>query len=81
MHRTRSPSSRNASSSKWVGEIRPAALERAGHVCEHCGTTADLDVHHCDLNPDNNHPENLIVLCRSCHAEVHRQRSATWQTA
>lgn len=36
---------------------------------------------HCDLNPDNNHPENLIVLCRSCHAEVHRQRSATWQTA
>lgn len=68
-------------SSRWVREIRPAALDRADHRCEHCGTTTELEVHHRDLDPSNNVPDNLIVLCDSCHAEVHRQREATWQTA
>ena len=80
-HRTRSPSSRNAMSSRWVRETRPAALERAGHRCEHCGAVDQLEVHHRDMDPSNNVAENLIVLCDSCHAEVHRQRSAQWQTA
>jgi hypothetical protein len=68
-------------SSKWVREIRPAALERADQRCEHCGSATELEVHHRDLDPTNNVSENLIVLCEDCHQEIHRQREARWQAA
>lgn len=28
-------------------------------------------VHHIDKNPNNNDPENLQLMCRSCHAKEH----------
>ena len=33
----------------------------------------NVDVHHKDGNPENNSPENLRRLCRSCHLKAHRQ--------
>jgi hypothetical protein len=68
-------------SSRWVREIRPQALARADYRCEHCGDVDELEVHHMDMDPTNNVADNLIVLCDSCHAEVHRQMEARWQTA
>jgi hypothetical protein len=39
-----------------------------------CGTTDDLDVHHCDpfdWYPDRElDPDNLLTLCRRCHLFV-----------
>lgn len=43
--------------------------------CEICGKQGNLDVHHKDENPNNNEPDNLQVLCRSCHMKIHRPKS------
>ena len=43
------------------------------NVCEICGSTDDVEVHHIDKNHNNNNPENLISLCSSCHTRVHNQ--------
>ena len=43
--------------------------------CEICGKSGYTEVHHKDKNPLNNSPENLIRLCKSCHAKQHRQRA------
>lgn len=42
-------------------------------VCSKCGTTIDVCVHHVDGNHDNESPDNLQWLCRSCHAKLHNE--------
>lgn len=55
--------------------VRKEAKERTGYTCERCGKRPEkaraLDVHHKDGNRQNNTPDNLIVLCRSCHNKEH----------
>ena len=40
-------------------------------LCEDCGTTEKLHIHHKDKNPANNDLSNLAVLCSSCHKKLH----------
>ena len=40
--------------------------------CELCGSMKSIDVHHKDHDYKNNTPENIMVLCRSCHMKIHR---------
>lgn len=58
--------------------------DRAKRKCENCGEINNLTVHHKDRKgsnnfkkglPQNNHPDNLIVLCRSCHGSIHGKQS------
>ena len=42
--------------------------------CAVCGKIGYTEVHHRDENPMNNSPENLVRLCKSCHAKQHRSR-------
>lgn len=66
-------------------EMRRAALERDGYVCQKCGKIQSeheqehsfgLDVHHMEPLADFGTPEeaneldNLITVCRSCHNEI-----------
>lgn len=44
------------------------------HRCEKCGSTKSIDVHHIDGNRNNNTPENIMVLCRSCHMKGHNTK-------
>ena len=51
-------------------------LSRDGYQCQHChGNRKDrrLEVHHIIFrcNGGSDEPENLIVLCKSCHDDVH----------
>lgn len=39
--------------------------------CEICSGTQNLVVHHVDQNRKNSRLENLMALCRSCHAKAH----------
>lgn len=58
---------------KWKAQ-RGAALHRADRSCELCGARDGLDVHHLikrryfDHEERSHALENLIVLCRACHA-------------
>ena len=56
-------------------------LNKLNMICDFCGTTEDLCIHHIDnagranikkgLKPNNN-LENLQVLCRGCHTSLHK---------
>lgn len=41
--------------------------------CEVCGSQNAIDVHHRDKDTNNNRPENLQRICRSCHVRIHRK--------
>lgn len=51
--------------------VRDAIMDRDGRYCVICGGSESLHVHHIDLDPTNDVPENLITLCGICHARVH----------
>lgn len=47
-------------------------LERDNRACQLCGIkTYRLNVHHIDINPENQKISNLITLCSRCHSYVH----------
>lgn len=46
-------------------------LKRDDFTCQKCNSILDLIVHHKDKNNKNNKLENLITLCRFCHAKEH----------
>jgi len=52
---------------------RTQALIRAGHRCQICGAhDGPLDVHHNSYeNFGDERPQDLVVLCRSCHQKFH----------
>ena len=39
--------------------------------CVACGSTKNVVIHHIDRDRKNNQMDNLIALCRCCHAQVH----------
>jgi 5-methylcytosine-specific restriction endonuclease McrA len=49
--------------------MRGRALLRDGWTCQKCGSRDDLEVHHVDLNANNNVIGNLLTLCADCHKE------------
>jgi len=46
-------------------------------LCENCGTSSSLDLHHIDHNPSNNQPSNVMTLCSSCHTSWHWRHGKT----
>lgn len=62
---------------RWK-RVRRAVLDRDGWRCSACGRAGRLEVHHVKRvseEPDGAgwyDPDNLRVLCRSCHFAQHR---------
>lgn len=61
-------------------DLKRKMRRRAGKECERCGVDQSshreehgqrLHVHHKDRDKQNNEPDNLEVLCKSCHEEEH----------
>lgn len=50
-------------------------IEKREVVCAQCGSKNNVDIHHIDGMAQNNSPENLILLCRSCHMKKHRNKN------
>jgi len=59
-------------SAAWK-KIRAAAIARANGKCESCGWDDNLTVHHKTYRRFGGQelPEDLEVLCRTCHERVH----------
>ena len=55
----------------WVN-IRIAVLARDNHRCTQCGSTKQLQIHHCHPRRQNgtNKMDNLQTLCKDCHART-----------
>jgi len=53
--------------------IRKQIYLRANQQCENpfCRSNGRLDIHHIDMNHNNNRLYNLIALCQTCHADAH----------
>ena len=62
----------------WGRGYRKRLRARAHGICEMCGkpSTRPLDLHHKDFAKTNHSPDNLMVLCRSCHKLLHFANSA-----
>ena len=64
---------------KWI-KTRRAVFERDGYKCAECGTNKNLCAHH--IKPRSEYPnliydmENIITLCKSCHAKKHPNHSS-----
>jgi 5-methylcytosine-specific restriction endonuclease McrA len=56
--------------------LRIEVLDRDGWRCQSCGVRTNLDVHHIEMRAKggSDSVDNLIVLCRVCHAGLHGQR-------
>lgn len=55
--------------------IRTGALDRAKHRCQTCNTSIGLHVHHRTYeNRGDEQPEDVTVLCATCHKLFHDNR-------
>ena len=55
--------------------LKEQARKRDNYICRECNYTQEelgqkLDIHHIDYDKQNNCLDNLISLCRSCHAKT-----------
>jgi len=62
----------------WTKTLKKSIRQRDNYICQECGIHQNnligrlkrLDVHHIDYNKKNCSPNNLISLCRQCHAKT-----------
>lgn len=58
--------------SRKLKEYQNITFNNLKNNCNICSTTNRLCVHHKDRDHNNNKINNLVILCRSCHARLHR---------
>lgn len=62
-------------------ELKEQIRDRDNRICQFCGVPEcecieKLHIHHIDCNKKNNNLDNLISLCRSCHAKTQLEEIA-----
>jgi len=67
--------------SELTFQYRQSIRRRDDFICAMCdlkvnGKHERFPVHHIDHNRENNHPDNLITLCKSCHEDTQFNREA-----
>ena len=74
MNRIPVKSSRLRLAPKIYETLRYEVLRRDGWRCQSCGAMSNLEVHHRELRSQSgdDSEQNLITLCTTCHAIVHR---------
>ena len=55
-------------------QLRNQVLYRDGWRCQSCGSMSNLEVHHRKFRSQSgdDSEQNLVTLCATCHASVHR---------
>jgi len=52
---------------------KKARMYKEGMVCQNCNSKRYVEKHHKDFKHYNDNPENVVMLCRSCHESIHRK--------
>ena len=69
----------NSNYNKYGGEftedLKQQIRKRDSWTCQLCSKERSGLVHHIDWDKMNNNPDNLIVLCKGCHAKHHHHKS------
>jgi len=77
-------------SANWTEDLKRAIRKRDKYTCQLRGGEPAICVHHIDYDKQNCNPDNLITLCRKCHAKTNFNREywelyfnnlTTWITA
>ncbi len=60
-------------------KLKRKIRKRDKYTCQECKYTEkqlgyNLSIHHIDYNKNNNNPNNLVSLCRGCHAKTNWNR-------
>ena len=53
----------------WTETLRRSIRERDNYICQLCSQYGNI-VHHKDYDKKNCNPDNLITLCKKCHAKT-----------
>ena len=53
-------------------KLPSASIQDVSQHCKACGFARGLEIHHKDWDHTNDNPENLLVLCKWCHMQVHK---------
>jgi len=64
---------------EFTETLKEQIRQRDNYTCQLCGvhqtdSRRAFTCHHVDYNKANNHPENLITLCDSCHGKTNYNR-------
>jgi 5-methylcytosine-specific restriction endonuclease McrA len=80
-HRLRRVGKRGEADREAIERVRGEVLERAGHRCERCASTWRLELHHrLRRSQGGSHePENISVLCQTCHRSIHAALVHDWR--
>lgn len=62
----------------WNRRLKAMIRERDSYRCGLCGMAGSTIIHHIDYDKSHCTPENLLVVCRSCHGRTNARR-AFWQ--
>lgn len=59
-------------SNEWV-ILKNGIIKDRGYKCEKCGSRKSIDLHHLTYDRlGNEYPEDLELVCRTCHKGLHR---------
>ena len=69
----------------WTMDLKESIRKRDKYTCQLCCTKQSalkekLNVHHIDYDKTNCDPDNLISLCRSCHAKTNNTKRESWKS-
>ena len=64
---------------EFNNKLKEQIRKRDNHTCQECYKIQKelkykLSIHHIDYNKQNNNPNNLISLCKKCHAKTNFKR-------
>lgn len=65
--------------SEFNNKLKELIRQRDNNTCQECNFNQEqlrrkLNIHHIDYNKKNNHSNNLISLCDSCHSQTNFKR-------
>jgi len=63
----------NYKKNEWWWKLERDKFIRKYKKCQICGNKEKLKLHHKNSNPEDNRLTNLILICATCHGNIHNK--------